>query len=123
MSYLTVAETADRLDVTRQAVLKLIRTGSLPGVPERDRGRVARWLVPASAVNARVQGNETPPGWITLPEAAERLARSPKTVRRYVDSGLLPGYQRPDGAWLINPVDLDTIRLPRRGRPSEEATS
>lgn len=42
---------------------------------------------------------------LTVPEAAARLGVSPKTVRRMLVSGVLPG-QKVGGRWLIDASDL-----------------
>jgi excisionase family DNA binding protein len=39
--------------------------------------------------------------------AADRIGRSPRTVRRFIQSGKLPATRRGQRSWIISPEDID----------------
>jgi excisionase family DNA binding protein len=48
--------------------------------------------------------------WITISEAAGRLHRSTKTIRRWIKQGVIPAHQLvPGGSYLIDAHKLDAI--------------
>ena len=102
MSYLTIAESADRLDITRQAVLKLVKNGSMPSVPEMRGGSVHRYLIPESAVSDRLDSIEAPSGYYSVPRVAHVLGVDSTTVRRWVSAGKLKAFVTPSGRRFVN---------------------
>lgn len=44
---------------------------------------------------------------LTVAQAAARASVSTKTIRRWLSSGRLQAAHGPDGAWIIEPADLD----------------
>jgi excisionase family DNA binding protein len=58
--------------------------------------------------------------WITIADAAERLSVSPRTIRRFISDGRLPGYRigGPRGRLLrVEQADVDALlrRIPTAG--------
>ena len=113
MSYMTVTETADRLGVSRQAVLKAINSGSLPYKAEVERGRVVRYLVVDESVSARIAGQARPTGFLSVSEAAARLDAGTSSVCRWIASGRLPA-TKVGGSHLIDPSDIVAFESPGR---------
>jgi excisionase family DNA binding protein len=61
--------------------------------------------------------------WISIADAAERLSVSPRTIRRFVSDGELPGYRlgAPRGRIIrveLADVDILLIRIPTVGSES-----
>ena len=60
--------------------------------------------------------------YYTLPEVAERLKVSRRTVYRWVQSGDLPAHKlgpdKPGVEWRIGEEDLEEFLEARRGRPT-----
>lgn len=106
MSYLTVVETADALGITRQAVLKLIKTGKLKSVPEMSGGKIARHLVPMDSVNARRHALMPPPGLQPVRLAAEAAGVDSSTVRRWIRDGEIDAFE---SAHAGSYVDVDAV--------------
>ena len=113
MSYMTVTETADRLGVSRQAVLKAINSGSLPSRAEVERGRVVRYLVAAEGVSARIAAQSRPTGFLSVSEVAARLDAGTSSVCRWIASGRLPA-TKVGGSHLIDPSDIVAFASPGR---------
>ena len=44
---------------------------------------------------------------LTVPEVADRLRVTQSTVKRWLRTGLLTGYQPSGRAWLVYPTDLE----------------
>jgi excisionase family DNA binding protein len=42
--------------------------------------------------------------------AAKRIGRSPRTIRRYIEQGILPAVRLGQRAWLIHSIDVEWIR-------------
>lgn len=60
------------------------------------------------------------PRWASLTHAAEYFDCSTDTIRRYISSGLLPGYRVPNGKTLkidLNDLDDLAVRIPSAFRP------
>lgn len=55
---------------------------------------------------------------LTLSEAAEQLACTPKTVRRLIATGRIPGYKLGTSAIRVDAADLEKLltRVPTGGR-------
>jgi excisionase family DNA binding protein len=45
------------------------------------------------------------PGLLTVPQAAQFLATSPSTLRKWLGAGTFPGF-RLNGEWRLNPADV-----------------
>jgi excisionase family DNA binding protein len=68
-------------------------------------------------------------GMLTVTEAAQRVGRSPQTVRRWIRDGRLPAVTQ-DGRHAIEPADLDGVRdelypmleLPKEWQRFEDGT-
>jgi|GEM_PF-3268269 len=123
MSYMTVAETADRLGVSRQAVHKAINNGSLPSEAQVEHGRVVRYLVATEGVKARLSAQARPPGHLSVAEVAARLDAGTSSVSRWISSGLLPT-TKVGGSYLIDPADIVAFDSPgRTGSDRKSATA
>jgi excisionase family DNA binding protein len=44
-------------------------------------------------------------GLLTVPQAAQYLATSPSTLRKWLGAGTFPGYML-NGEWRLNPADV-----------------
>jgi excisionase family DNA binding protein len=104
--YLSVAEVAVRLGITRQAVLKRIRSGRLPAT------KVGRaYVVSAAAVGA-------PPGDDpVLAEIVRRLVEAYEPERVYLFGSVARGNRGPDSDYdvlLVVPDDAPPERLESR---------
>lgn len=91
---ITVAEAATRLGVSKQAVLGLIRRGTVPATVE---GREKRYLVDRRAVERRAAQAVEVEGWATIPTAAEARGIDPTTLRDWVRSGHVNSVSTPKG--------------------------
>ena len=49
-------------------------------------------------------------GLLTVPQAAQLLATSPSTLRKWPGAGAFPGYGL-NGEWRLNPADVLTTSL------------
>jgi len=108
MSYMTVTEAADRLGVSRQAVLKAINSGSLPSRAQVEHGRVVRYLVTAEGVSARIAAQARPTGFLSVREVAERLGAGKSSVGRWIASGRLPATKVGE-SHFIDPSDIVAV--------------
>jgi excisionase family DNA binding protein len=50
------------------------------------------------------------PEAIRVHTAAKRIGRSPRTIRRYIEQGILPAMRLGQRIWLIHPADIEWIR-------------
>jgi excisionase family DNA binding protein len=101
-SFVSVAEAAERLGITRQAVLKRIRTGRLPA---RKVGR--NYIVPAEALGP------TPSADPVLGEIVERLVAAYQPERVYLFGSAARGESYPDSDYdvlLVIPDDASSER-------------
>lgn len=59
-------------------------------------------------------------GWLTIPEVASRLAVSERTVRHWLQRGILAGYKFGGwrGEWRIDKADLERFIADSRNRPT-----
>ena len=117
---LSVAEAADLLGVTRQAVFKAITKGTLPAAPVIERGKVTRYLLDADVVRERVLNRNVNDGCLNINQAAAHLGCSTSTVAKYMVDGLVPFDRNPLGIVSIKIDDLDAIERPKLGRPRLE---
>ena len=58
--------------------------------------------------------------WISVEEAANYLAVSSRTIRRYLEKGVVPLHKLPTGLVRIDRCDLDSLVL--YGRPYRKLT-
>ena len=58
---------------------------------------------------------------VAIPEAANYLSVTTKTVRNYIGKGLLEA-RKWNGAWRIDPDSLETVAVLRRGRVAGEGS-
>lgn len=58
--------------------------------------------------------------WISVEEAAKYLAVSSRTIRRYLEKGVVPLHKLPTGSVRIDRNDLDSLVL--YGRPYRKLT-
>jgi excisionase family DNA binding protein len=114
VSHVTIAEAATRLGISRQGVHKLVKSGTLPSVEERERGRVVRVLVLASAVEERAKGTPVPRGWVTIPEAARQREVDETTVREWVRREYLATIEA-SGVRYVKLAEVKKLRPPRPG--------
>ena len=114
MSHITMTEAADRLGISRQAVHRLVKRGTLPSVEERERGRVVRVLVLASAVEERAKGTTVPRGWVTIPEAARQRGVDETTVREWVRREYLATIEAA-GLRYVKLAEVKRLQPPRPG--------
>ena len=49
--------------------------------------------------------------WLTVNETADYLKLSPRTIRRYLQDGIIPQHQLPTGTIRIERRDLDCLVL------------
>src|SRR5829696_7778156 len=74
----------------------------------------------AEGVASRPPPPPDPQGWLTIRQAAARLAVSERTVRKLVDSGTLPyrdvGEGRERRAVRVAPADIEAFEQRRRGK-------
>jgi excisionase family DNA binding protein len=73
-------------------------------------------LAPMSTTQERAAGRT-----ISVNEAAESLDCSPRTIRRYIASGLLPAYRMGPRLIRIDPAELDAMlhKVPTADQPSD----
>lgn len=57
--------------------------------------------------------------YLTIAEAAKKLARSECTVRRWVHDGMLEAHQQANREWRIPASAVENFTPPVRGRPVE----
>lgn len=50
------------------------------------------------------------PEAIRVHVAAKRIGRSPRTIRRYIERGILPAVRLGQRAWLIQITDVEWVR-------------
>lgn len=55
---------------------------------------------------------------LTVPDVARQFAVDDRTVRGWIDRGLLPAFRR-GRDWLIDAQDADAFVLPQRGAPKK----
>lgn len=114
---LSVAEAADLLGVTRQAVFKAIKKGTLSAAPVVERGRVTKYLLNAEVVYERSVQREVVDGCLNINQAAAYLDCSSSTIAKYMADGLVPFDRNSLGIVSIKIDDLDAIERPKLGRP------
>jgi excisionase family DNA binding protein len=120
MTYLTIAETAARLGVSRARVHQLIELNRLTATAARL-GQRRLTLVDEGSVERRLETlpNPSNAAYLTIPRAAKHLNRSPDTLRRWIKSGRLPAVKQ-HNQWVVSVDDLNAINPPRRGRPRKD---
>jgi hypothetical protein len=94
--WITIAEASSRLQVPGATVLKRIEAGLLPG-----RKHDWRWIVDEAAVMAQVP----PPGWLSVPEAAQITQLAPATIIQWILEERMRG-QKCGGRWLVEPTGI-----------------
>lgn len=82
----TTAETARRLELSRERVRQLLEQGMLAGfrIEGQPRGRY---------VDLSGEGAENDRVLVTVQEAARRFGVTPATIRAWIESGRLEGFQ------------------------------
>ncbi len=55
-------------------------------------------------------GRFAPSEAIRVHIAAKRIGRSPRTIRRYIERGILPAVRLGQRRWLIHSADIDWVR-------------
>ena len=73
-------------------------------------------------------GDPQPPAplphrWLRQNEAADYLGVTVRTIRNYIDGGLLTGYRLGDRSIRVDVRDLDKLMRPARGRPGDAVGS
>ena len=57
---------------------------------------------------------------LTVEEVAQRIRRSPFTVRKYLREEVIPAIKLDDGTWLVKASDVDAYLKKRRYHKPEE---
>jgi excisionase family DNA binding protein len=109
VSYVTIAEAAERLGVTRQAVLKAVTTGSLPATAVRERGKVVRYVLDPADVERRQASRSRPAGTYSVTDAAALLNVGATTVARWAADGKLDVERTESGLMFITPEALKKV--------------
>jgi len=101
--------TDDLKDLLRRAARALANAAAYNELHDDDQAEFAGpWRALAQRLDDAALATPARSPYLTLPEAAEYLRRSPRTLRRYVDEGALIAYQP---------------ARPRQGRPSRDEST
>jgi len=101
--------TNDLPDLLRRASRALLNAAAYNELHDDDRAEFAGpWRILAQRLDDAALATPARSPYLTLPEAAEYLRRSSRTLRRYVDEGALTAYQP---------------ARPRQGRPSRDEST
>jgi excisionase family DNA binding protein len=122
---LTVAAAARRLNLTLDAIYRLVYAGRIVARKEQR-----RWLIPSSAVQARLKARGLPmePLAVDVREAGRLLSLSPRTIRRHIKAGriqalrigsrvlvpveaLMEILRQSDGSLRETPMSMSAIKL------------
>jgi len=120
----SVKEAAERLGVTRQAVMALIHRGTLPALREPGGPRGTRYFIPVSAVNERAVGMVVADGWVTIPTAAKARGIDASTLRDWIRLGRVKVSYTPLGRYVSLAEVMATGKRrpgPRGNRPKATA--
>ncbi len=70
------------------------------------------------AVHEALQATAKPEAWIPVDIAAERLGKTPKTIRNWIKDGRFNRYSGGDGQpYLISSLELDELSRSTRSAP------
>lgn len=123
MPYMTMHRAAAVLDISAEAV----RLRVLRGVMQANRHNPRRWLIPTTEVERwRVLGKQRsgrrpgrqshprppkPPPWpahyVTVGEAAARLALHPDTVRKRIQRGHMQAHRTTGQRWIVPIAEVE----------------
>ncbi|ETT33607.1 helix-turn-helix domain-containing protein, partial [Paenibacillus sp. FSL R5-808] len=105
--YLTIAEIAERLNLSELWVGRLIKRGTFAGA-KKHRGS---WIVPSMSVQEYIQSSSSPEGFLSFPEAAEYLSVSESWIRKLVLRNILSGVEVINGVRYIRIECVDEYLL------------
>lgn len=57
---------------------------------------------------------------LTVKEVAQRIRRTPYTVRRYLTDGVIPAIKLEDGTWLVRESEVELYLEKRKYKPEEK---
>lgn len=111
--WIQVPEAAERLGITEEMVRKHIRSGNLYA-KRSGRGNRSAWLLDADEINRETElkarrTTPSPPGRMTVQEAAAALGTSPEMIRRWIRQGRLHAERSERGersAWRVDADDI-----------------
>lgn len=120
METVSMATAAEMLSVSRQAVHRAVKRGTLPAVKELQGWRIDREAVSARILERPVGGRppfEPGVGFLSATQTALWFGVTTSTVYRWIHLGMLQGEQRGDS--IVIPVDnVLSFKRPARGRPA-----
>lgn len=114
--WFTVSAAAEVLGVTRQAVLRLIGRGTLAARRHTDHGRPSQWFVDGDSLEAYAATGLAPSEALTVFDVSVLHHVAERTVRGWVERGLLPAVAHRGQLWIDEQAALD-FTPPARGRP------
>lgn len=103
--YLTIKETAERLDCHISTIRKYMKENAFPNIIIRS--QTEGYLIPESDVESFELTISIPPDYLTINEVVKRLKLSKGYVKQLLSNNRFPkSYKLPSGSWVIPESDV-----------------